>query len=92
MIGSGPAEFRVSRSATIAAPPDAVFSQINNLHRYAQWNPWESAQWPVKLSAERNGSQLHLCAFGFHNRHFVDGPLPVVGSPLPNLLVALEMP
>jgi uncharacterized protein YndB with AHSA1/START domain len=40
VVAFRPAEFRVSRSAVIAAPPDVVFAQVNDLHQYARWNPW----------------------------------------------------
>lgn len=35
-----PADFRVSRTATIAAPAPAVFEQINDLHKWNSWSPW----------------------------------------------------
>jgi uncharacterized protein YndB with AHSA1/START domain len=35
-----PADFRITRSATIAAPPAAVFEQINDFHRWDAWSPW----------------------------------------------------
>lgn len=36
-----PADYRVTRSASIAAPPGAVFTQVNDLHRWEAWSPWE---------------------------------------------------
>ena len=35
-----PDEFRVERSATFAAPPEAVFAQVNDFHRWEAWSPW----------------------------------------------------
>jgi uncharacterized protein YndB with AHSA1/START domain len=35
-----PSEFRVARSATISAPPPAVFAQVNDFHKWEAWNPW----------------------------------------------------
>lgn len=35
-----PKEFRVTRSATIDAPPKAVFDRINNLKNWEVWSPW----------------------------------------------------
>ena len=35
-----PDTFRLSRSATIAAPPDKVFALINDLRRFNEWNPF----------------------------------------------------
>ena len=35
-----PAAYRVARSATIAAPPAAVFAQVNDFHNWDAWSPW----------------------------------------------------
>jgi uncharacterized protein YndB with AHSA1/START domain len=35
-----PDSFRLSRSATIEAPPDRVFALINDLRRFNEWNPF----------------------------------------------------
>ncbi len=35
-----PATFRLSRSATINAPPDKVFALINDLRQFNTWNPF----------------------------------------------------
>jgi len=35
-----PADFRVARSATIAAPPAVVFAQVNDLYKFQAWSPW----------------------------------------------------
>ena len=36
-----PDAFRVQRSASIKAPPEKIFAQINDLHRWGSWSPWE---------------------------------------------------
>jgi hypothetical protein len=35
-----PADFRISRTATIAAPVPVVFEHINNLQKWNAWSPW----------------------------------------------------
>jgi hypothetical protein len=35
-----PADFRISRSATLPAPPAAVFDQVNDMHKWQAWSPW----------------------------------------------------
>ncbi len=35
-----PDEFSVSRSATIAAPPQKVFGLVNDFHQWEHWSPW----------------------------------------------------
>jgi len=41
VIALQPASFRISRSATMAAPPAVVFAQVNDFHKWAAWNPWQ---------------------------------------------------
>ena len=36
-----PAEFRVERSRTIAAPANVLFEQVNNHENFSHWNPWQ---------------------------------------------------
>jgi len=36
-----PDTFRVQREASIKAPPEKIFAQINDLHRWGSWSPWE---------------------------------------------------
>ena len=40
VVALRPAEFRVIRTATISAPPPAVFAQVNDLHNWEAWSPW----------------------------------------------------
>jgi hypothetical protein len=35
-----PSEFRVTRSANVAAPSAAVFAQVNDFHNWEAWSPW----------------------------------------------------
>jgi uncharacterized protein YndB with AHSA1/START domain len=39
-VSQRPDKFSVTRSATINAPPRAVFEQINDLHKWEAWSPW----------------------------------------------------
>jgi hypothetical protein len=36
-----PAEYRVTRSATLTAPASAIFAEVNDFHRWGAWSPWE---------------------------------------------------
>src|ERR1700676_1586066 len=40
VVSLRPSQFRVTRSATMTAPPEAVFPQVNNLHNWEAWSPW----------------------------------------------------
>jgi len=39
-IATRPADFTVTRSAVLPAPPAAVFAQVNDLHKWEAWSPW----------------------------------------------------
>jgi hypothetical protein len=39
-IATRPAEFSVSRSATMNVAPAAVFNQLNDFHKWEAWSPW----------------------------------------------------
>lgn len=41
VIATRPGDFSVTRSRTIAAPPEAVYAQIADFRRWQQWSPWE---------------------------------------------------
>ncbi|HYV66276.1 MAG TPA: SRPBCC family protein [Myxococcales bacterium] len=40
IVAMQPSEFRIERSATIAAPAPAVFAQVNDFHNWETWSPW----------------------------------------------------
>jgi hypothetical protein len=40
VVAFQPAEYRVERSATISAPQQVVFNQVNDFHNWDAWSPW----------------------------------------------------
>lgn len=40
VITGQPDEFTVARSIKISAPPEAIFSHVNNLRQWEPWSPW----------------------------------------------------
>lgn len=39
-VAMQPNDYRVTRTATMAAPVGAVFAQVNNLRKWEAWSPW----------------------------------------------------
>ena len=35
-----PSDFRITRTGRISAPPDVVFENVNDLHKWEAWSPW----------------------------------------------------
>ncbi len=50
VVATRPDGFRVSRSATIPAPVEIVFAQVNDLHRFQDWSPWAKIDPNCKLT------------------------------------------
>ena len=40
VVATRPSEYRVTRTARIAAPPSAVFAYVNDLEKFNTWNPF----------------------------------------------------
>jgi uncharacterized protein YndB with AHSA1/START domain len=50
IVAIQPSEFRVERTTTIAAPADAVFAQVNDLHKWDAWSPWAKLDPAAKIT------------------------------------------
>jgi hypothetical protein len=48
VVAMQPSEFRVVRTAAIAAPPAVVFEQVNDLQKWEAWSPWAKLDPAVK--------------------------------------------
>jgi len=49
-VSTRPATFRVERSTRIAAPPDVVFGEVNDLQRFREWSPWDALDPQMKVT------------------------------------------
>src|SRR6478736_6864204 len=47
-----PATFTVSRSTLVAAPPAQLFAEVNELHRWKAWSPYEKLDPAMKSTFE----------------------------------------
>jgi Polyketide cyclase / dehydrase and lipid transport len=52
VVALQPSEFRVVRSAKIAAPASAVFVQVNDFHNWEAWSPWAKLDPAMKQTHE----------------------------------------
>jgi hypothetical protein len=49
-VAMQPADFRLSRSATMAAAPGEVFAEVNDFHRWDNWSPWAKIDPAMKVT------------------------------------------
>ncbi|MBZ5504722.1 MAG: SRPBCC family protein [Acidobacteriia bacterium] len=52
VVATRPADFRVTRSTTISAPPLVVFAQVNDFHNWSGWSPWARLDPGMKTTYE----------------------------------------
>jgi uncharacterized protein YndB with AHSA1/START domain len=52
VVALQPSDFRVTRTATIAAPAPVVFAQVNDFHKWSAWNPWGKLDPSMKQTYE----------------------------------------
>lgn len=52
LVALQPAEFRIVRTARIAAAPSAVFAQVNDFHNWQAWSPWLALDPAAKTTFE----------------------------------------
>jgi uncharacterized protein YndB with AHSA1/START domain len=52
LAATKPAEFRVERAAVIEAPPEKIFSLIDDFQQWRAWSPWEDRDPALKRSYE----------------------------------------
>lgn len=52
VVAMQPADFRIARSTTVAASPEAVFKQVNDFHNWDAWSPWAKLDPAMKKNFE----------------------------------------
>ena len=86
-----PSKVHVERSTMITAPPAAIFSQVNNLHNWSTWMPWNKIDPNMKIdyfgSAEGKGSGYLWTS---ENKNVGNGKLTITDSK-PDEYVATSM-
>jgi uncharacterized protein YndB with AHSA1/START domain len=51
-VAMQPADVKITRTATIAAPPSDVFAQVNDFHKWEAWSPWAKLDPAAKTAFE----------------------------------------
>ncbi len=52
VVATRRADFRITRSTTIAAPAEVVFAQVNDFHKWDAWSPWAKLDPAMKQTHE----------------------------------------
>ena len=90
IVAVQPAEFRVTRSTSIAAPPEAVFAQVNDFHRWQAWSPWAKLDPNAKNTFEGPSSGTGAGFTWAGNKEIGEGRMTITES-RPTELVRIKL-
>lgn len=90
VIATRPAEFSLQRSATIQAPPDIVFAQVNNFHNWGGWSPWDKLDPNQKVTFEGPESGTGA-RYGWSGNDDVGEGRMTIEESKPNELVRIKL-
>jgi len=80
VVALQPGTYSVTRSLTIAAAPDVVFPHVNELKKWAAWNPWEKLDPNMKLSYEGPEAGVGASYSWVGNSDVGEGKMTITGS------------
>jgi len=85
-----PATFHIARSTTISAPPERVFAQVNDLHKWEAWSPWLKADPAAKTAYEGAPAGTGAAFRWSGNKDVGEGRMTITES-RPNQLIRLRL-
>jgi len=80
IVAARPSEYGVTRSVVIAAPPEAVFPHVNELKKWAVWNPWEKIDPAMKLTYDGPASGVGASYSWVGNSKVGEGRMAITES------------
>jgi hypothetical protein len=90
VVALQPSDFRIARTTTIAAPADAVFGQVNDLHKWVAWSPYEKIDPALKRTYSGNPSGVGAIYEWVGNKDVGEGRATITES-RPNELVRIQL-
>lgn len=90
VVAMQPSEFRVTRSARVAAPPAAVFVRIDDLHKWQEWSPWAKLDPAVKNTYAGPASGTGAVFAWSGNKDVGEGRMTIIES-RPSELVRITL-
>lgn len=86
IIAMQPADFRVARTITIAAPPEAIFPNVNELKKWDAWSPWMKLDPEAKSTFEGPPAGTGAVMSWAGNKNVGEGKMTVIESRPPELV------
>ena len=80
LVAIQPATYQVTRSIAIAAPPDQVFAQVNDFHKWEAWSPWAKLDPTMKQTYEGAEAGMGARFSWAGNKDVGEGHMTIVQS------------
>ncbi len=90
VVAMQPSEFRVERSTTIAAPPEAVFPHVNDMHKWDPWSPWAKMDPAAKVGFDGPDAGEGAVMSWAGNKQVGAGKMTIIESK-PNELIKFKI-
>jgi carbon monoxide dehydrogenase subunit G len=90
VVAMRPSDFRVARSATMSAPPAAVFAQVNDFHNWEAWSPYAKRDPAMKKTYEGAAAGAGAVYTWSGNNEVGEGRTTITES-RPNELVRIRL-
>jgi Polyketide cyclase / dehydrase and lipid transport len=86
VVAMRPDDFRVTRTATMSAPPAMVFAQVNDFHKWEAWSPWAKLDPACKNSYEGSAAGTGAIFSWSGNNKVGEGRMTTLESRSNNLI------
>ena len=90
VVATRPSEFRVSRTITIATPPEIIFPHVNELRNWEPWNPWGKLDPAMKLTYDGPPAGTGASYSWRGNNKVGEGRMTIIES-RPNELIRFKL-
>ena len=90
VIAAQPAEFRIERSITITAPPEAAHAQVNDFHKWNAWSPWDKMDPSMKRTYAGPPAGVGATYAWSGNNQVGDGKMTIEKSEPAEIAIELE--
>jgi hypothetical protein len=80
VVAMQPADFRITRKASMAAPQSKVFAQVNDFHLWQAWSPWAKMDPAMKSTYEGPASGTGAIYSWVGNKQVGEGRMTILES------------
>lgn len=90
-IATRPSAFLITRTRTLAAPPEVVHAYVNDFHKWTEWSPWEKVDPAMKREYSGAPAGAGASYYWLGNDQVGEGRMTITESRAPeSVIIRLE--